>query len=265
MELSNAIKCGMRSAGISTYGELSKMSGVPLSTIKKYTAKSVMHSPNISNLKKLGAVIDLGEYLSLNVSQYYENMSPISVSQSKNMSPNISISDSPIRFANDSLVSPSQNNLPLIDILANRSQFAELDKYDIINIPFFRDGKVSVGFGEHHIEGDVDYIPYSKSMLKARFNLAPQGILGIITAIGNSMAPTINDGDLLLFQCDGSSNDGGIYIMRLDNDYYVKRLQKRPKIRLISDNPTYEPIELQDLQELEIIGRVVGIISSVRL
>ena len=53
--------------------------------------------------------------------------------------------------------------------------------------------------------------------------------------------------------------------MRLDNDYYVKRLQKRPKIRLISDNPTYEPIELQDLQELEIIGRVVGIISSVRL
>lgn len=163
----------------------------------------------------------------------------------------------------DSLVSLSQNNL--IDTLANRSQFAELDKYDIINIPFFRDGKVSAGFGEHHIEGDVDYIPYSKSMLKARFNLAPQGILGIIAAIGNSMAPTINDGDLLLFQCDGSSNDGGIYIMRLDNDYYVKRLQKRPKIRLISDNPTYEPIELQDLQELEIMGRVVGIISSVRL
>ena len=102
-------------------------------------------------------------------------------------------------------------------------------------------------------------------MLKARFNLAPQGILGIITAIGNSMSPTINEGDLLLFQCDGSKNEGGIYIVRIDGDYYVKRLQKLPKIRLLSDNSAYEPIEIKDLQEIEIIGRVVGIISSVRL
>ena len=254
MQLSSKIKTAREIKGL-TQVQLSQYSGVSLDSIKRYETKDNSNI-TIDNLKKIAEALDFELFYFLSD----ENVPKSSLSRvpySQNIVPKSQKADS--------LVSLSQSNLPLADTLTNRSHFAELDKYDIINIPFFCDGKVSAGFGEQHIEGDIDYIPYSKSMLKARFNLAPQGILGIITAIGNSMSPTINEGDLLLFQCDGSKNEGGIYIVRIDGDYYVKRLQKLPKIRLLSDNSAYEPIEIKDLQEIEIIGRVVGIISSVRL
>lgn len=141
----------------------------------------------------------------------------------------------------------------------------ECDPSDLLMLPVFVNGRVSCGSGEPHNEGDIYFLPQSKSFLKTKFNLVSTGALGIIQAIGNSMHPTIDEGDLLLFQCDGSSVEGGIYIIELEGDYLTKRLIKRPTIKLISDNPIYEPIELQSLQEIRIIGRVVGVISNLRL
>lgn len=141
----------------------------------------------------------------------------------------------------------------------------ECDPSDLLMLPVFVNGRVSCRSGEPHNEGDIYFLPQSKSFLKTKFNLVSTGALGIIQAIGNSMHPTIDEGDLLLFQCDGSSVEGGIYIIELEGDYLTKRLIKRPTIKLISDNPIYEPIELQSLQEIRIIGRVVGVISNLRL
>ena len=141
----------------------------------------------------------------------------------------------------------------------------EYDVSDLIMLPVFVNGRVSCGSGEPYNEGDVYFLPQSKSFLKTKFNLVSTGALGIIQAIGNSMHPTIDEGDLLLFQCDGSAIDGGIYIIEFEGDYFTKRLIKRPSIKLISDNPIYEPIEIANLQEIKIIGRVVGVISNLRL
>lgn len=141
----------------------------------------------------------------------------------------------------------------------------EYDANDLMILPVFINGRVSCGSGEPYNDGDVYFLPQSKSFLKTKFNLSSTGALGIIQAVGNSMHPTINEGDLLLFQCDGSAIDGGIYIIEFDGDYFTKRLIKRPSIKLISDNPIYEPIEIANLQEIKIIGRVVGVISNLRL
>ncbi|CCF80816.1 hypothetical protein HBZS_112650 [Helicobacter bizzozeronii CCUG 35545] len=53
--------------------------------------------------------------------------------------------------------------------------------------------------------------------------------------------------------------------MNLDSEYYVKRLCKRPQVSLISDNPVYQPIILQSLDEIEILGRVVGVLHTFSL
>ena len=64
MELSKSIKAGMALASISTYDELSRISGVPLNTLKKYASIKAKHSPNMQNLIKLNKVIDLSDYIS---------------------------------------------------------------------------------------------------------------------------------------------------------------------------------------------------------
>ncbi len=45
---------------------------------------------------------------------------------------------------------------------------------------------------------------------------------------------------------------------RISEEMYVKRIVKLPKIRLLSENGRYEPIDVSDEMDFEIIGRVVG-------
>lgn len=71
------------------------------------------------------------------------------------------------------------------------------------------------------------------------------------------MSPTIPENCQLLIQQSDSFQEGQICVVRLDNELYVKRLQKRPKYKLISDNKNYDDIELEN-EDYEILGVVVG-------
>lgn len=78
----------------------------------------------------------------------------------------------------------------------------------------------------------------------------------IVTARGESMVPTIADGDeLLVNQADRAIGAGGIFVARLDGALVVKRLSRSDAgVRIISDNPAYPPLERADI---DVIGRVV--------
>lgn len=133
---------------------------------------------------------------------------------------------------------------------------------DTIYVPFFKDGLASAGKGIINFDtGDYDYIPFKESDLKLMFNVNPKSKLGIIPCAGNSMEPTIKEGDLIVFQQDFSQIEGAIYVCRYDDELFVKRLRKRPKIALISDNKDYEPIEISESENIDILGRVVGCYS----
>ncbi|WP_297811555.1 S24 family peptidase [uncultured Helicobacter sp.] len=56
------------------------------------------------------------------------------------------------------------------------------------------------------------------------------------------MSPTLPESCYLLVQL-GSVNDGQICITRIEDELYVKCLQKQPRLKLFTDNKTYEPIE----------------------
>ena len=85
--------------------------------------------------------------------------------------------------------------------------------------------------------------------------------LAATNAKGDSMEPSINDGDMLLIdtlQRDLGQDD--IYVIRRDDALMVKRLQLGfdENVLVISDNPRYKEQSISTA-DLDIIGRVVWI------
>ena len=92
--------------------------------------------------------------------------------------------------------------------------------------------------------------------------------LSIVTARGDSMEPTINNGDMLLVDMSNKvPRDSSIYIIRNNDTLWVKRIQTQPdgKLLLISDNKTYPPIQLNldEFDDVEIVGKVVNISKDI--
>jgi Peptidase S24-like len=85
--------------------------------------------------------------------------------------------------------------------------------------------------------------------------------LSLIRVDGDSMLPTLNNGDDIMV--DGSTATGalrdGIHVIRMDDVLMVKRLAKGPAGRLavLSDNPAYPDWPDVDGSTVAIIGRVV--------
>ena len=75
------------------------------------------------------------------------------------------------------------------------------------------------------------------------------------------MNPTIPTNCNVIIEHTQPKN-GDICVTRIDDELYIKRLQKLPKMRLLSDNTNYEPIDLQT-QNYEIIGKVLCYIKRV--
>ncbi len=106
-----------------------------------------------------------------------------------------------------------------------------------------------------------DELPIGAFRFAARW-LRGQGLdpsqLSAIAVTGDSMEPTLRDGDEILVDRSRRSLSDGIHVVRTGDALLVKRLETgRPgAIGLISDNPAYRAIELP-AGEVEVIGRVV--------
>jgi phage repressor protein C with HTH and peptisase S24 domain len=85
--------------------------------------------------------------------------------------------------------------------------------------------------------------------------------LSLIRVDGDSMAPTLNNGDDIMVDSSASSGAlrDGVHVIRMDDVLMVKRLAKGPAGRLsvLSDNPTYPDWPDVDGEAVAIIGRVV--------
>lgn len=78
--------------------------------------------------------------------------------------------------------------------------------------------------------------------------------LSIVTARGDSMLPTIADGDELMVDGDDRAGEG-LCVLRHEGALVVKRLLRRGgALHLVSDNTAYPALEANNP---EIIGRVV--------
>jgi phage repressor protein C with HTH and peptisase S24 domain len=93
--------------------------------------------------------------------------------------------------------------------------------------------------------------------------------LSVIQVIGDSMEPTLADGDdVIVDRSDGNARlRDGIYVLRADDQLLVKRLARVPtKSGLIvhSDNAAYPSWQPEARSELNIVGRVLWFGRKVR-
>lgn len=122
---------------------------------------------------------------------------------------------------------------------------------------------VSAGGGAIAIEAFdvVGYWPFPAKDLREMATRPDQ--LHLLPVKGDSMSPTLNDGDWIMV--DGSRRDwvDGLHVARFYEDLFVKRVQFEGRsIRLVSDNAGYRTIEIErtneaDVSAFEIIGRVI--------
>ncbi len=117
-------------------------------------------------------------------------------------------------------------------------------------------------------EVPVEYYPFSYSYLKRRRLLHAD--LCVIEARGESMEPTIEDGDDLLLKLmpePSSKALEGVYVVNIDNQLRVKRLEfdvLKDGYRIISDNRIYpeEFIDRDDLERMKVIGEVAMVMGK---
>ncbi|MFN7308327.1 MAG: helix-turn-helix transcriptional regulator [Acetobacteraceae bacterium] len=107
----------------------------------------------------------------------------------------------------------------------------------------------------------VDFIAFSESFLKQTLRRSPQN-LALLTASGDSMDPTIRDGDLLLVDTSARRIEGSfIYVLAIGGGLLVKRIDLRRdgSVVLKSDNPKYaaEEVPAAETPTLEVLGQVI--------
>lgn len=137
---------------------------------------------------------------------------------------------------------------------ADTTEFAFIPGYDV---------QVSAGTGvSPDGEQATRRLAFRHRWLKYR-GLNEKDLVMVFTK-GDSMEPTISDGNTLMVDTsDTSPQDGAIYVIRNDGHLLVKRTQVAvgQGIWLISDNKEYDRqlVQFDETPDLEVIGRVVWI------
>ncbi|WP_252097717.1 S24 family peptidase [Pseudoalteromonas sp. NBT06-2] len=124
---------------------------------------------------------------------------------------------------------------------------------------------ISVSTGHGAFNGDAKikrHLAFRKKWLDYK-NLSSNQ-LAVVFAKGDSMEPTIhNNNTILVDLSDKKLSEGLIYVIRIGEELYAKRLQQYidGSVRLISDNKEYidQLLKPNELEQLEIIGKVVWI------
>jgi len=136
-----------------------------------------------------------------------------------------------------------------------------------VKIPQF-DVAASAGMGAF-VDGEpeIEMVRVDKDWLENQLKVRPEDA-SLIFVRGDSMMPTLNNGDVLLVSSNVEQIGDGIYVLHSDGLLQVKRVQRQPggQIRVTSDNPAYQPyvVNLADeSSDFRIVGKVVWTVHKV--
>ncbi len=143
------------------------------------------------------------------------------------------------------------------------------DKF--VEVPLL-DVRASMGPGALQMFDDevVQLIRLSKDWVLQNFRGASIKSLAIITAKGDSMSPTYEDGSVLLVNTAKQVIDvEGVYVMARGGELFVKRMLRRVSggYTMISDNHAYPPqtVQEEELDQLKVLGKVLVALTPKRL
>jgi repressor LexA len=117
-------------------------------------------------------------------------------------------------------------------------------------------GRVAAGspvLAIENIEGDVVIDPSFMKKSENSFALRIKG--------DSMINAGIFEGDLVIVLPVKDAANGDIVVAMINDEATVKTYEnKKNKIRLIPENEKYSPIEINDLSEFSIIGKVIGVL-----
>lgn len=136
---------------------------------------------------------------------------------------------------------------------------------NIVYIDYYSDVFASCGKGAIVFSDDKLKMPISTALING---FSKQKTYSIINASGDSMIPTIDDGDKLIVEhWNGEQiQDNRIYVFCFNHEFFIKRLSKNlDEIIIKSDNSEYRTrtISGSTINELILIGKVIGILKSI--
>lgn len=121
----------------------------------------------------------------------------------------------------------------------------------------------AAGLGKEALDAApfVEVMAFESAWLERRLGLR-QGECALAEVRGDSMTPTLLDGDLVLIDTRSQAvDDSGVFVFVQEDKVRIKRIQKRlnGSLKVVSDNPAYEPEELSPVEGkgFRVIGRVV--------
>lgn len=131
-----------------------------------------------------------------------------------------------------------------------------------VSIPVL-DVSASCG-GENGLSPDVTLVKMlrvSQEWLDGRLpHWVNRNCLHIITADGDSMEPTISNGDFVIIDSSRRTiTTDAVYALSYAGTIFLKRVQVNPdgRLHLLSDNSRYQPMEVTDVNSLNVVGRCV--------
>lgn len=227
-----------------TQGELAQKSGLSRNSIQKLEKSG---NPKSENLVALCRALSVSTdwLLGLDSTDPYETGHPGS---------HLRVSEVGARsIIDEGSLSPARNLVvPMADDLD------EKETYNYALVPL-AEAFLSAGGGAFvPSEKATKMMAFRKDWLNTYATSLTNVILMFVQ--GDSMSPTIMDGDMVMVDLGRRSiHDGGIYAIGKADTISIKRLELlvAGQVRVISDNRTeYPPYEV-DLPDLRIIGRII--------
>lgn len=159
-----------------------------------------------------------------------------------------------------SFIKPPDNNEGATDAakLPETVDFGGVD-YGAVGV---YDAKVSAGPGALNVDypEPESYRMFPLEWLKA-ITSADHSMLAILTVAGDSMQPTLENGDqILIDRSVRHLGRDGLYVLSADHEAQVKRLSRDPRDRSVtirSDNPKAESWKGVDEERVHVLGRVL--------
>lgn len=149
---------------------------------------------------------------------------------------------------------------PLADGLKSADFGRELGE-GFVQVPRYEVAASAGGGAMIHSEQIVDHLSFKAEWVHNTLGVSVKD-LALIHVTGDSMEPTLSEGDLILIDMSyRGMKDNAIYVLQLNGSLLVKRLQHKLDggVLVKSDNAIYDsemvPSEAVDL--LNVIGRVV--------
>lgn len=246
-----------REKGI-TNAQLAEQAGVTLSTIDKITA-GINTNPKLDTLQAICRV------LGCTLNDFDDTPKP-----AKKEAPS-DLTEEALRIAKDYTALSDHGKGAVKAILTYEGGAATINEPEpkaqkVVSLPKAKrkrsgiteievyDQPAAAGLGnyldepQHHIEQYPDDV------------IPPGTDFGVLIS-GNSMEPRIHDGGTVFVQAAPTIDPGKIGIFVLNGQAYCKKLvvdHDNRKIRLVSLNPEYQDIVIQDGDVMRTLGRVLG-------